>query len=66
MSDGQMHLDLWEANRRQLRDAGVSGERITVIGECTACTVSNGERKYFSHRDEHGFTGRMMSVIGVV
>lgn len=66
MSDGRMHLDLWEANRRQLRDAGVAGERITVIGECTACTVSNGERKYFSHRAEHGFTGRMMSVIGVV
>lgn len=62
---GQMHLDLWEANRRQLLDAGVAPERITVIGECTACTLSNGERKYFSHRAERGFTGRMMSVIGV-
>lgn len=64
--NGQMHLDLWEANRRQLLDAGVQPERITVIGECTACTVSRGQRKYFSHRAEHGFTGRMMSVIGVV
>ncbi len=63
---GQMHLDLWEANRRQLLDAGVSAERITVTGECTACAVSHGERKYFSHRNEHGFTGRMMSVIGVI
>lgn len=63
---GQMHLDLWEANRRQLLDAGVPGERITVMGECTACAVSHGERKYFSHRAEHGLTGRMMSVIGVV
>lgn len=62
----QMHLDLWEANRRQLLDAGVRKESITVIGECTACAISNGERKYFSHRAEHGFTGRMMSVIGVV
>jgi YfiH family protein len=62
---GQMHLDLWEANRRQLLDAGVKGERITVVGECTACAVSGGERKYFSHRAEHGFTGRMMSVVGV-
>ncbi len=63
---GQVHLDLWEANRRQLLDAGVSAERITVVGECTACAVSDRRRKYFSHRAEHGFTGRMMSVIGVV
>jgi hypothetical protein len=64
--DGQMHLDLWEANRRQLLDAGVPEAGITVMGECTACAVSQQERKYFSHRAEHGFTGRMMSVIGVV
>jgi YfiH family protein len=64
--DGQMHLDLWEANRRQLLEAGVPAEGITVVGECTACAVANGERKYFSHRAEHGFTGRMMSMIGVV
>jgi hypothetical protein len=63
---GQMHLDLWEANRRQLLDAGVPEAGITVMGECTACAVAQQERKYFSHRAEHGFTGRMMSVIGVV
>lgn len=62
---GKIHLDLWEANRRQLLDAGLKSERITVVGECTACTVSDGERKYFSYRAEHGFTGRMMSVVGV-
>jgi purine-nucleoside/S-methyl-5'-thioadenosine phosphorylase / adenosine deaminase len=66
VEDGQMHLDLWEANRRQLLDAGVPQEAITVIGECTACAVSAGERKYFSHRAEHGSTGRMMSVIGLL
>jgi purine-nucleoside/S-methyl-5'-thioadenosine phosphorylase / adenosine deaminase len=63
--DGQMHLDLWEANRRQLLDAGAQVERVTVLGECTACTMSGGERKYFSHRAEHGLAGRMMSVIGI-
>ena len=66
MDGGQMRLDLWEANRRQLLDAGVPADKVTVIGECTACALSHGERKYFSHRAEHGFTGRMMSVIGVV
>lgn len=61
----QVHLDLVEANRRQLLDAGVSAERINVIGECTACTrLRDGRRKYFSHRAEGGHTGRMLSVIG--
>ncbi len=30
----QIHLDLWEANRRQLLDAGLKEKRITVVGEC--------------------------------
>ena len=63
----QVHLDLWEANRRQLLGAGVPAGRITVIGECTACAGlgTDAGRKYFSHRAESGFTGRMMAVIGV-
>ena len=63
----QIHLDLWEANRRQLLDAGVPASRITVVGECTACAGlgTAAGRKYFSHRAESGFTGRMMAVIGV-
>jgi YfiH family protein len=64
--DKQIYLDLWEANRRQLLDAGVPPQRITVVEECTACSTVGGERKYFSHRAEQGFTGRMMSMIGVV
>jgi len=62
----QTHLDLFEANRRQLIDAGLSAKNIHVVGECTACTYTrDGQRKYFSHRSEHGFTGRMMGVVGV-
>jgi YfiH family protein len=63
----QIHLDLWEANRRQLLDAGIPAKRITVIGECTACAGlgTAAGRKYFSHRAESGFTGRMMAVVGV-
>ncbi len=63
----QIHLDLHEANRRQLLDAGIRAKAITVVGECTACArLRDGRRKYFSHRAEHGFTGRMLSAIGVV
>jgi YfiH family protein len=62
----QLHQDLFEANRRQLLDAGVSEKHITIVGECTVCTrVPSGQRKYFSHRAERGHTGRMLSVIGV-
>ncbi len=61
----QIHLDLIEANRRQLLDAGLTASKISRVGECTACTrLPNGQRRYFSHRDEHGYTGRMLSVIG--
>jgi YfiH family protein len=61
-----LRMDLWEANRRQLLDAGLRPEAITVVGECTACRrLADGRRKYFSHRAEKGFTGRMLSVVGV-
>ena len=64
-ADGKLKMDLWEANRRQLVEAGVPTEAISMVGECTACArVQGGGRKYFSHRAERGRTGRMMSVVG--
>jgi hypothetical protein len=57
----QLHLDLMEANRRQLVDAGLGPESIAVIGHCTRCQCN----RYFSWRAEQGFTGRMLSVVGV-
>ena len=57
-----MHLDLVEANRRQLRAAGLKKGSIFVTGQCTGCNTD----RFFSHRIERGFTGRMMSVIGIV
>lgn len=55
------HLDLPEANRRQLQDAGMQPDKIHVLDMCTACNSA----QFFSHRGEHGFTGRMLNVIGV-
>ena len=61
----QLHMDLWEANRRQLLAAGLNPSAITTIAHCTACTrLPDGRRKYFSHRAEQGHTGRMLSLIG--
>jgi copper oxidase (laccase) domain-containing protein len=66
-SETGLHLDLHEANRRQLLGAGLAPHAITVVGECTACArLDDGRRKYFSHRDEEGFTGRAMGMIGIV
>jgi hypothetical protein len=57
----EIHLDLVEANRRQLLDAGLREENISVIDGCTACDTS----RFFSHRADFGKTGRMMAVIGI-
>ena len=55
-----LHLDLIEANRRQLLDAGLRAESIATAYRCTSCEPES----FFSYRAEHGFCGRMMSVIG--
>jgi polyphenol oxidase len=56
-----LHLDLLEANRRQLIDAGVKARAIQFVGGCT----SSHQELFFSHRSARGHAGRMMSVIGV-
>ncbi len=56
-----LHLDLVEANRRQLLDAGLKPGNIFIQGDCTSCRTD----RYFSHRADHGFTGRSLSVIGI-
>ena len=56
-----LHLDLIEANRRQLLDGGVKPDAIQVVGGCTSCRPD----LFFSHRASQGHAGRMMSVIGI-
>jgi YfiH family protein len=57
-----LHLNLIEANRRQLLDAGLKPSAISLTGGCTSCHTD----LFFSHRASHGHAGRMMSVIGIV
>lgn len=57
----QIFLDLAEANRRQLLDAGLLARNISDLGLCTSCHVD----RFFSHRAEKGITGRMMAVAGI-
>jgi len=56
----QTHLDLVQANRRQLLDAGVPNGNIWAAEECASCRTD----LLFSHRAEAGYTGRMMGAIG--
>ena len=56
-----LFLDLVEANRRQLIDAGVPAKNIDASSPCTACHTD----LLFSHRAEKGVTGRLMAMVGV-
>src|ERR1700742_3961951 len=54
----KIFLDLVEANRRQLLDAGVLRKNIEASLLCTNCHPE----LLFSYRREKGKTGRMMAV----
>ncbi|MGB8259960.1 MAG: peptidoglycan editing factor PgeF [Terracidiphilus sp.] len=56
-----LHLDLVEANRRQLLAAGLKPRAIQAVGGCTSCH----RELFFSHRASRGHAGRMMAVIGI-
>jgi polyphenol oxidase len=57
----KIFLDLAEANRRQLLDAGIPARNISNLGQCTSCHPEI----FFSHRAEKGRTGRMMAAVGI-
>ncbi|HUV74255.1 MAG TPA: peptidoglycan editing factor PgeF [Anaerolineae bacterium] len=57
--DGHFSLDLWEANRQQLRDRGVT--QIETGNVCTACHAG----EFFSHRADRGETGRFATLMGL-
>ena len=56
-----LHIDLVEANRRQLLAAGLKPDAIQIVGACTHCHPE----LFFSHRGSRGRCGRMFSVIGI-
>ncbi len=60
-AEEKLYLDLVEANRRQLVAAGLRNKNIAASPPCTACRTD----LLFSHRAEHGKTGRTMGLIGM-
>ena len=59
--DARWMLDLKETNRRQLLAAGVMPEQIEIMPICTACRTD----LFYSHRQEHGKTGRFAVLVGI-
>ncbi len=58
---GPCHIDLVEANRRQLIEAGIPGSFIYAANLCTKCNA----RDFHSYRRDKEQAGRMLSFIGV-
>lgn len=57
---GPCHIDLVEANRRQLTEAGVRERFIYVANLCTKCGVED----FHSYRRDREQSGRVLSFIG--
>lgn len=57
---GQYSLDLKKLNTSLLIKAGLNKENIAVSNLCTSCEKD----LFFSHRRDHGKTGRMIGFIG--
>ena len=63
--DGKIFLDLWEANKIQLLEAGLPEENIDVAKECTCC--KSGWYFSYRHARQHGQkeTGRIAALIAL-
>lgn len=57
----RVHLDLGWAVMRSLERAGVPASHVDVLPHCTRC-----DQRFFSHRRDHGVTGRQLSLIQCV
>jgi YfiH family protein len=58
-ADGKGHIDLRRAIQIQLAKAGVSADQVDVGDRCTFRDAD----EFYSHRRDHGVTGRMAAVI---
>jgi YfiH family protein len=59
---GRAHVDLAEANRRRLMDAGVTPERIYASNLCTMCR----SEEFHSFRRDKEAAGRLFSFAGIL
>ncbi|WZL74751.1 peptidoglycan editing factor PgeF [Clostridiaceae bacterium 35-E11] len=55
-------LDLWKANKIVLKEIGILDRNITISNLCTMCH----HEELFSHRGDHGNTGRMAAILQLI
>ena len=60
--EGKYQLNLWNANRTSLKEAGLLDENIVISNLCTSCNSD----LFYSYRKENGKTGRMSAVIQII
>jgi polyphenol oxidase len=60
LKDHKIYFNLWKANQYSLQEAGVTN--IYTAGICTACHLQD----WYSHRSEHGNTGRFGALIALL
>lgn len=59
--NGRFQLNLWEANRQILLDAGILNDHISMPNLCTCCNPDF----LFSHRASHGKRGNLGAFLGI-
>lgn len=61
-SNDGLFFDLWQANKKQLQNAGIKDEHLSWAGLCTSCNLD----LFFSYRKEKRVTGRFGALIGLI
>ena len=59
VSDTEWIFDLWRTNEMQILRSGVKAENVLQAKVCTMCE----KELFFSHRADHGKTGRLAGII---
>ena len=60
--DDGLYFNLRQANKKQLKSAGIKAEHLYCAGLCTSCTID----LFFSYRKEKKVTGRFGALIGLL
>lgn len=60
-TDGKYQLDLWQANRTILLQAGIREDNLTVTDICTCCNPDF----LYSHRASHGQRGNLAAILAI-
>jgi len=61
LSGRKLFFDLWQANKKELYQAGIKEENLSCAEICTACNID----QFFSYRKEKQVTGRFGAFIGL-